>query len=238
MLLLVLAVDWLSRLRSFQFFGQSVDRVETAAKAVAMTFDDGPNPPYTEEILAILDRYSVKATFFLVGKHIRSFPDTARRISEAGHDVGNHSFSHRRLVYEYPHSIRREMLLTDRILESVGIAEETLFRAPYCRKLFVLPYELARTNRLHVAFDVPNSPLDCFGAPAGEICRSVLSQVRPGSIIVLHDGSHDRPRDRSNVVAATRLLLKELMSQGYRLVTVRELLQLGGSPRRHRRDRL
>jgi peptidoglycan/xylan/chitin deacetylase (PgdA/CDA1 family) len=110
MLLLVLAVDWLSRRRSFQFFGQSVDRVETAAKAVAMTFDDGPNPPYTEEILAILDRYSVKATFFLVGKHIRSFPDTARRIAEAGHVVGNHSFSHRRLVYEYPHSSWRYTL--------------------------------------------------------------------------------------------------------------------------------
>jgi peptidoglycan/xylan/chitin deacetylase (PgdA/CDA1 family) len=229
---LVVVADWFSKIRSFQWCGRILSRVDTSEKAVALTFDDGPNPPYTEQVLSVLSRHGVKATFFLVGKQVRRFPDTASRIIQAGHDIGNHSYSHRRLIFENPSLIRREIVLTDRALRGVGVTAGIPVRAPYCRKLFVLPYLLATMGKLHITFDVLPSPADYDGAPAGVVSRYVLGHVRSGSIVVLHDGSFRRPHDRSNVVEATHLILDGLTSGGYRVVTVRELLSLARTPRR------
>jgi len=229
---LVVVADWFSKIRSFQWCGRILSRVDTAEKVVALTFDDGPNPPYTEQVLSVLGGKGVKATFFLVGKQVLRFPDTVSRIVQAGHEVGNHSYSHRRLIFENPSLIRREIVLTDRALRSAGVTAEIPFRAPYCRKLFVLPYVLATMSKLHVTFDVLPSPADYDGAPAGVVCSYVLRHVRPGSIVVLHDGSFREPSDRSNVVEATHLILERLASKGYRFVTVRELLSLDRTPLR------
>ncbi len=226
LLLLVLAIDWFSKLRSFQCFGRIVSRIKTKERVVALTFDDGPNPPHTERILAVLNDRLVKATFFLVGRHVQLYPDTVRRIAGAGHAIGNHSYSHRRLVFKHHRFVRREIVLTDRALRRAGVAGRIPFRAPNCRKLLVLPYVLSTMDRLHVSFDVLPSPSEYYGAPADVVCRYVLRHVRPGSIVVLHDGSHDRPRDRSNVIEATKLVLDGLTSAGYRFVTVPELLSL------------
>jgi peptidoglycan-N-acetylglucosamine deacetylase len=229
---LVVVADWYSKLRSFQWCGRILSRVGTAEKVVALTFDDGPNPPYTEQVLSALSRHGVKATFFLVGKQVQRFPDTASRIIQAGHEVGNHSYLHRRLIFENPTLIRREIVLTDRALRGAGVTAEIPFRAPYCRKLFVLPYVLATMGKLHITFDVLPSPADYDGAPAGVVCSYVLKHVRPGSIVVLHDGSFRHPHDRSNVVEATHLILDGLTSEGYRVVPVRELLSLARTARR------
>lgn len=227
LLVLALTVDWFSRLRSFQCFGRIVNRLRTTERIVALTFDDGPNPPHTEQILAVLNRRQVRATFFLVGRYVQLYPDTVRRIAGAGHDIGNHSYSHRRLIFKHPRFVRREIVLTDRALRRAGVAATASFRAPNCRKLVVLPYVLLKMGRLHVSFDVLPSPSEYYGAPADVVSRYVLRHVRPGSIVVLHDGAHDRPRDRSNVIEATDLILDGLISAGYRFVTVRELLGLG-----------
>lgn len=236
LLVALLVVDWFSKLRSFQWCGRIVSRVDTADRVVALTFDDGPHPPYTELVLQELARRSVKATFFLVGKHVQRFPGAVRRLLDAGHEVGNHSYSHRRLIMECPALIREEVVLTDRALRAAGVTGEIPFRAPYCRKLFVLPYVLATMEKLHASFDILSSPGDYDGASAGVVVRYVLDHTRPGSIIVLHDGSHDRPRDRSNVVQATGLIVDALISRGYRFVTVNELLGLARSAGRHRND--
>jgi peptidoglycan/xylan/chitin deacetylase (PgdA/CDA1 family) len=229
---LVVVADWFSKVRSFQWCGRILNRVDTTEKVVALTFDDGPNPPYTEQVLSVLNSRGIKATFFLVGKQIQRFPDTASRIVRAGHEVGNHSYSHRRLILENPSLIRREIVLTDRALRGAGVTAEIPFRAPYCRKLFVLPYVLATMNKLHVTFDVLPSPADYDGAPAGAVCSYVLRHVRPGSIVVLHDGSFRHPHDRSNVVEATGLIIDGLASKGYRFVTARELLDLASNQKR------
>jgi peptidoglycan/xylan/chitin deacetylase (PgdA/CDA1 family) len=229
---LVAVADWFSKIRSFQWCGLIHSRVDTTEKVVALTFDDGPNPPYTEQVLSVLKHQGVKATFFLVGKQVQRFPDTASRIVHAGHEVGNHSYSHRRLIFENPSLIRREIVLTDRALRRVGVTAEIPFRAPYCRKLFVLPYVLATMTKLHVTFDVLPFPADYDGAPAEVVCRYVLRYVRPGSIVVLHDGSFRPPHDRSNVVEAARLIIDGLASKGYRFVTARELLDLASSQKR------
>ena len=223
---LVASVDWFSKVRSFQWCGRIASRIDTRERAVALTFDDGPNPPYTERVLSALARRGVRATFFLVGKQVVRFPDTVRHIVEAGHEIGNHSYSHCRLILKHPALIRKEIVLTDRVLRNAGVTGEIPFRAPYCRKLFVLPYVLATMNKLHITFDIMSSPADYDGAPAGVVCDYVLRYARPGSIIVLHDGSFRAPSDRSNVVEATRLIIERMTAEGYRFARVRELLSL------------
>jgi peptidoglycan-N-acetylglucosamine deacetylase len=229
---LVVVADWFSKVRSFQWCGRILSRVDTTEKVVALTFDDGPNPPYTEQVLSVLDSRGVKATFFLVGRQVQRFPDTARQIILAGHEVGNHSYTHRRLIFENPTLIRREIVYTDRALRRAGVTTEIPFRAPKCRKLFVLPYVLATMDKLHVTFDVLPSPADYEGAPAGVVCSYVLRHVRPGSIVVLHDGNLGPPRDQSNVVEATGLIIEGLTSRGYRFIPARELLGLALSSQR------
>src|SRR5687768_16415074 len=98
----------LARARSLQLLGELVNRVPTAERVVALTFDDGPEPGQTEDVLAILSRERVLATFFLVGREIDRHPELARRIVAAGHEVGNHSYSHRRMVLHSPAFIREE----------------------------------------------------------------------------------------------------------------------------------
>jgi peptidoglycan-N-acetylglucosamine deacetylase len=224
---LVVSVDWFSKIRSFQWCGRIASRIATQDKVVALTFDDGPNPPFTERLLSTLADNGVQATFFLVGKQIERFPNTVRQIVAAGHEVGNHSYTHRRLIFRHPTLIRKEITRTDLALRSAGVTSEIPFRAPYCRKLFVLPYVLASMNKSHITFDVMPSPADYDGAPPAVVCEYVLSHARPGSIIVLHDGSFRPPSDRSNVVEATGLIIDGMTAKGYRFVPVRQLLTLG-----------
>lgn len=223
------AADSISKSRRFQLFGRMVSRVSTEQRCIALTFDDGPNPPFTERILDALSTYNARATFYLLGRHVKGHIETASAIVRSGHEVGNHGYSHRRLVMRSPEFIRREIVTTDRILRSIGTTGEITFRAPNARKLVVLPYVLASLRKLHVLFDVLPEPTDYFGAPADVVADFVLSRVRPGSIVVLHDGTHDGWRDRANVVAATSLVLARLTEQGYVFLRVSELLRLSAT---------
>ncbi|UCG43651.1 MAG: polysaccharide deacetylase family protein [candidate division WOR-3 bacterium] len=220
------AADSISKSRRFQLFGRMVSRVNTTQRCIALTFDDGPNPPFTERILDVLSAYNARATFYLLGRYVDRHKGTASAIVGAGHEVGNHGYSHRRLVMRSPEFIKREIAVTDRALRTIGVTGEITFRAPNARKLLVLPYTLASMRKLHVLFDVLPEPSDYFGAPADVVSDFVLSRVRPGSIVVLHDGTHDGWRDRANVVAATRLVLQRLIEQDYTFLRVDELLRL------------
>lgn len=222
----LLLLNWYTKLRSYQLFGRIVSRIDTALPVVALTFDDGPNPPWTEQLLALLERHGVKATFFLLGCRIERHPETARLIVERGHEVGNHSYSHGRLVYEWPYLIRREIELTDRLLANVGARGPVHFRAPNARKLAVLPYLLARTRRIHVTFDVLPWPGEYQGAQPEAIAAYIMNRARAGSIIVLHDGSHVRDRDRASVIPAAEMVIVGLRARGYHFLTVSDLLNL------------
>ena len=99
-----LCITWgawqLSKSRSYQLFGKLVTRIDTADSVVALTFDDGPNPVYTDSVLAILADSNVHATFFVVGGELAKHRDVGRRIVAAGHELGNHSYSHQRLIFK------------------------------------------------------------------------------------------------------------------------------------------
>lgn len=220
-LVLLAFVVWrVSRLPGWQLFGELVDRVDTPERVVALTFDDGPLPGGTSRVLEQLDALDVKATFFLVGKNIEQFPDAARAIIRAGHQLGNHSYLHHRLVFVTPATVRREIERTDAAIRALGYAAPLPFRAPFGKKLVVLPWVLAQDDRLHVTWDV--APDGDLTATADDIVDQVMEQVRPGSIVLLHVMPDSRAASRQ----AVGPIVAGLRARGYRFVTVAELLGL------------
>jgi peptidoglycan/xylan/chitin deacetylase (PgdA/CDA1 family) len=210
----------LANARRFQLFGDLVARVDTSERVVALTFDDGPMAGSTEAVLAALARHRVKATFFLVGESIEAHPDQARAIAAAGHQIGNHSHSHQRMVFKSPSFIRSEVERADAAIASTGYRGEVVFRPPFGKKLVYLPCYLGRRGVPTIMWDVePDSDLH---ASAEEIVRRTVDQVRPGSIILLHV----MVPARAESLRAVEPIVVELTRRGYRFVTVSELLAL------------
>ena len=216
------ALELLKRLSNslnFQVFGELVTHVDTNEKVVALTYDDGPNPPYTNQLLDLFERHQVKATFFVVGKIIEKHPETIKLILSKGHELGNHSYSHKSLIFETPWFMRSEIEKTDRLLRELGVKKEIHFRAPYGRKLLVLPYILAKMQKKNILWNLDSKDYEASNSEMIE--NYVLEQVRPGSIILMHDGGGERSR----TVAATEMLITKLQETGYTLKTVSELLR-------------
>lgn len=220
---LALTGTWhLHKARTYQLFGTLVPRVKTTQKVVALTFDDGPTPGYGEQILDILRKLDVKATFFVNGRDVEKAPDLTRRMVAAGHELGNHTYSHARMVLQSPAFIRDEIERTDAAIRGAGYAEAIHFRPPYGKKLVALPYYLWRTDRTTITWDIEPETYPEIAADATRITEHVVTKARPGSIILLHVmfGS------RAESVKAVAPIITELKAQGYQFVTVSELLAL------------
>lgn len=212
----------LSRSRTFQLFGEIVPRVETDRKVVALTFDDGPLSATVDEILGTLAKYDVQATFFVCGAEIHAHPQAAARLVAAGHELGNHSYSHKRMVLKSPSFIASEFERTDALIRAAGHRGPIHVRAPYCKKLVALPWYFARNNRIHVTFDVEPESTPELDADTRLLVANVVEKTKPGSIILLHPWYHGRQRSRAAVPA----IIENLKSKGYAFVTVDELLRM------------
>lgn len=209
---------WLITPLSPQLIGRSVRRVFTQEKVVALTFDDGPSAAWTPTLLELLARHEVQATFFLVGSRVAENPTLAQRIWQAGHQVGNHSWSHTFLVGKSATYAREEIEKTDALLRELGYMHEIYFRAPYGCKGIVLSSVLCSLHKMHALFDVIT--WDWNNPGVAEITRRACKAVHPGSIILLHDGGGDR----SQTLQATEEIILHLKERGYRFVTVAQLL--------------
>jgi len=221
LILLVFSIKgllWLKSYRSPQVFGVAIHRISTTDKVVALTYDDGPNPPYTDQILQVLQDLDVKATFFLLGEELEKHPEYVEKISGLGHDIGNHSWSHTQLIFKSPAFIKNEISKTDTLIKSLGYDKEIHFRAPYGRKLFILPWILSSQNRKHILFDVAPDDWECPSVDI--IVDKVMQSVKPGSIILFHDGGGNR----SQTVQATRIVIEKLKADGYKFLTIGQML--------------
>jgi len=219
--LLALAGLWrLSNSRTFQVFGDLVASVPCDQTLVALTLDDGPTPAGTQPLLDLLARHSVRATFFLVGSDMRQHPELARQIVAAGHELGNHSYTHQRMLLRSPSFLRRELDDTDAAIRDAGFRGPIFFRPPYGKKLIGLPWELRRTHRASVTWNLEPESTPGVAATPEAMAAYVSGHVTPGSIVLLHamidpDGIKRRTLD---------LLLPAVRGRGYRWVTVGELL--------------
>jgi chitin deacetylase len=209
-----------SNSRTFQFFGEIVPRVETSKRVVALTFDDGPTPGFTDEILQILMDEDIKATFFMIGGELEQHLDEGKKIVAAGHEVGNHSYSHVRMVHCSPSFVKEEIERTDELIRAVGDEGPTQFRPPYVKKLFTLPYYLSQHRRKSITWDVEPESFPDVAKDTKKILTNVLENTRPGSIILLHV-MYDRERKSMNAV---KPVIDGLKEKGFRFVTVSELI--------------
>lgn len=194
--------------------------VKTDTMQIALTFDDGPHPYLTKEILDILGQYDVKATFFMVGENVINYPDAARAVLSAGHEVGNHTFSHLHVTRLSEHEFMDELGRCEDALEELCEYRPHLFRPP----------EGALTEYVEHCSDDFDYTLvlwsldtrDWENKDAGQIAEAVLSKVAPGDIILMHDyiGRHSKTPE------ALAILLPKLIERGYQPVTVSRLLGL------------
>jgi len=221
-LLLVLAGGWkLGNARTFQVAGDLVHRIDTTDKVVALTLDDGPTPAFTREVLQVLRDKGVPATFYLTGREAATSPDSVKAIYTAGHEIGNHSYHHKRLVFMPAADIRAEVERSELALRTAGYTGPLTFRPPHGKKLFYLPWYLESRAITTVMWDVDPEQSDDIGRDPAKIVRFVGEQARPGSIILMHVMYQARGPSR----AALPGVIDELKRQGYRFVTVSELLK-------------
>ncbi|MEA1986481.1 MAG: polysaccharide deacetylase family protein [Candidatus Marinimicrobia bacterium] len=203
------------------FFATIIFRGNDEEKIIAFTFDDGPNQPYTNQILEVLKKYNAKATFFQLGENINKHPEAIKKIISGKHEIGNHSFSHRKLICKSPDFIRNEIQKTDDILKKFKV-ETKVFRPPYGLMFLSLPFTMQKFNKKIIMWEIDSK--DYLNRPAKQISDKILRRVKPGSIILMHDGSGTAGGNRSNTVEALKLCLPKLIEQGYKFSTISDLL--------------
>jgi len=222
-IILVLFVSgfWVSKSRNFQFFGEIVSKAETDKKLIALTFDDGPwAAKYIDEVIAILDELNVKGTFFLNGKNIKEKFAVAQSLVVAGHDIGNHSYSHKRMVLMGLNEVKREVDSTNMLIREIGYKGDIYFRPPYGKKLFTLPYYLEQENIITVTWDVEPETYSEVNVSPESITSYVVNNTKPGSIILLHVVGSKNQMSRNSIA----LIVNGLRKKGFKFLTLSNLL--------------
>jgi peptidoglycan-N-acetylglucosamine deacetylase len=198
---------------------------------VALTFDDGPDPVNTRRVLEILDRYGARATFFCVGHHVAALPDEVRRIAAAGHELGNHSWSHPYLPDLTPEQLREQIDRTGEAVARVTGEAPTLFRPPYGALTPEVLAALEGHPTTPTMFDVDSRD---WTRPGPErIAATVLESAGPGSVVLMHEGGGDR----GQTVLALPSIIEGLLERGLELVTVGELPAPSGTDGKQPLDR-
>jgi len=202
-------------------------RVPTTARAVAFTFDDGPNPVYTPQLLDIFRHVRGEATFFVIGQHIDAHPATVAAVHTAGHQLGNHTFTHPRLTQLAPAALRAELIQTDEQIQALTGAPVHTFRPPFLDmndEVLALAAELG-----YWSIGAVNLETHDWEQPGVDhILEKTRGYIGSGSILLFHDGFGDR----SQSIEAVRILVAELAAHDYAFVTVSELLALASAEAR------
>ena len=195
--------------------------VETEKKQIALTFDDGPHPILTPRILKILAQYNIPATFFMVGQNVLNYPEAARAVIEAGHEVGNHTFTHPHLANLNEQAIMDEIGKCEDALEELCEYRPHLLRTPQGALTASLERCLAEDDYILVLWSLDTRDWDNKSTAC--ITRAVLDRVHSGDIILMHDFiGHN-----SKTPEALEKIIPILLSQGYEFVTVSTLLGVG-----------
>ncbi len=206
-----------------QLFGPTFTGLPRGSRQVALTYDDGPNEPCTMRLLEVLERHSVKATFFMIGRYVASQPQVARAVAGAGHVIGNHTFTHPNLIFCSPAQTRLQVQECARALEDTVGEHSRLFRPPHGGR---------RPDSLRVVRTLGYMPVmwaisgyDWNADPAAQIEANVMRYVQGGEIILLHDGGHIGHADRSRSIDASERIIRRCRDKGLEFVTVPQMLQ-------------
>jgi peptidoglycan-N-acetylglucosamine deacetylase len=218
-----LAAGYQSMAPTGQWYGRTFTGLTRGTKQIALTYDDGPNDPHTLRLLEVLAKHQVRATFFLIGRYVQQRPDIAREVAQAGHAIGNHTFTHPLLTFRSASEIRQELSECNAALRDTLGHDANLFRPPFGGR---------RPAVLRIARDLGLEPVmwnvtgyDWNAPPAAEIERKVARQIRGGDVILLHDGGHkEMGADRAQTIVATDHLLTRYKSEGYEFVPISRMM--------------
>lgn len=191
----------------------NADRTDPEEKLLALTFDDGPHPVYTEEILNVLDQAGVKASFFMMGKEAELYPDVVKKVSEAGHLIGNHTYTHANVCQISAGETIEEITKTNNILEGLTGKRPQFFRPPFGCKNESLEKQ---TGMFWIFWEVDT--LDWSSQNAEQVYCEVVKNVGENDIILMHDAY-------PSTVEAVRELIPALQEMGYTFVTVDRLVE-------------
>lgn len=194
-------------------------RRPNSQKKIALTFDDGPHPKYTREILDILDEYGIKATFFVIGVNADNYPDTLEETVRRGHEIGNHTYTHPHVSY----------LNTSNLKNELEKCESAIFEhTDYHTKLFRPPEGMIDAAVKNVTCEMDYKVIlwnidtrDWAHTPSEDIAKNVLNNVKSGDIILMHDYIFNSPTPK-----ALRMFLPKLIEEGYKFVVISELIGL------------
>jgi len=203
----------------------TVFRVKTKSKKIALTFDDGPSEGWTPKILDELKKANVRATFFMIGAHVKKFPAIAQRVAQENHMIGNHGYAHSVLLYYTDEELEAEIKYTESVIKETTGCITKYFRPPKAwlrsgekRKIKSMGYEV-------VLWSVNSK--DWVPFPHQQMVRSITHQVKSGDILLFHDSGgvfKAEGGDRSQTVLAIPILAKALREKGFEFVTIEELL--------------
>jgi peptidoglycan/xylan/chitin deacetylase (PgdA/CDA1 family) len=194
-------------------------------KVVALTFDDGPNEPYTSQILDILRRFNIKATFFPVGENIARDRETLKKIIDAGHIIGNHSYSHALFAPIFTPSFKKQISMAQQLITDAIGKPPTLFRPPWFFRTTAM-LKTARTLGLITITGTFASYWEVFKVSPQKIAKDAIRNTRPGTILVFHDGYNNKGTERTKTVEAMQIVIPQLLKAGYKFVTVPQLLKI------------
>lgn len=200
--------------------GQIVWEIKTDEKIVALTFDDGPHRKYTTQILDILAKYNARATFFIVGQNAQKNPEVISRMYNEGHELANHTFTHP-LRTNVP-NLLKEIKQTDETIQKITGFTPTLFRPVEGQYSDAMIEAISKEGYKVVMWSWHLDTLDWKSPGTNRIVNTVLKGVKEGNIVLFHDGGGNRKQ----TVEAMESILAELEKQGYRFVTVSELLDV------------
>ncbi|HEV2111517.1 MAG TPA: polysaccharide deacetylase family protein [Gammaproteobacteria bacterium] len=227
--LVLLVTDGIARPGSSLFY-PTVTHGPRDGRRVALSFDDGPDPDMTPQVLDVLAEYRAHATFFVIGKALQAHPEIGRRMAAEGHAIGNHSWQHSRWQnFWFAGRLEREIARGEQAITAVtGAAAPIPYRPPVGLKSGGLGHAAWRRGLTLVAWSLHSR--DTRLRDPESIARRVLARVRGGDIVLLHDG-HDLPGRRRPLCApALRLILAGLRERGLECVTIPELLQQPAAP--------
>ena len=187
-------------------------------KRVALTFDDGPHPRYTERILEILDEFGITATFFVIGVNAENYPEALNKIVSSGCEIANHTYSHVRIDKMSEAELYSEIKKCEDVLYEKTGKRPTLFRPPEGRVPQCLPSLSVAMGYSVVLWSIDT--LDWSHNPSDKISATVMKQTRGGDIILMHD----YVSGVNTTCDALRIFIPKLLSEGYEFVTVSELI--------------
>lgn len=214
---------WVLGSPNSQLLGSFPHHRAQADRVIALTFDDGPNEPYTSQIGDFLADEQIRATFFQVGACVERFPDVPAQLMRQGHVIGNHSYSHRVLRCVRPGAQRRETARAQQVLNSALGRRPALYRPPWLLRTPFLMRSLKQAGLQPISGTFCHA-FEVFQPSPERIAGRALAKARPGAILIFHDGFDARGGDRRNTVAAAKMVVASLKEMGYRFVAVDDLL--------------